>query len=187
MRDLILLNGNNLMRIGEVRQLKWRMVKNIKRGKYFYTQYDLPAPITKNRKARQFLSRGGEYLNRVKTYSNFLEKDDFVFCDNQTEKQLSKKDVYKLWWDIMENVDIDRFRPSGKERKLTLYSLRNFAITCRLIAGINHCEIAKMAGTAVTQIEKHYEHLDMKKLMDNLSKDFKIDDEGNVVRYVRKS
>ena len=28
--------------------------------------------------------------------------------------------------------------------------------------------------------------MDMKKLMDNLSKDFKIDDEGNVVRYVRK-
>ncbi len=45
MRDMILLNGNNLMRIGEIRQLKLGMVKNIKRGKYFYTQYDLPAGI----------------------------------------------------------------------------------------------------------------------------------------------
>ena len=46
--------------------------------------------------------------------------------------------------------------------------------------------IAKDSGTSVTQLEKHYEHLDMKKLMNNLSKDFKIDNEGNVVRYVRK-
>ena len=45
MRDMILLNGNNLMRIGEIRQLKLGMVKNIKREKYFYTQYDLPAGI----------------------------------------------------------------------------------------------------------------------------------------------
>ncbi|MFP6704791.1 MAG: hypothetical protein VCE75_01830 [Alphaproteobacteria bacterium] len=45
MRDMILLNGNNLMRIGEIRQLKLGMAKNIKRGKYFYTEYDLPAGI----------------------------------------------------------------------------------------------------------------------------------------------
>ncbi len=51
---------------------------------------------------------------------------------------------------------------------------------------MHHYEIAKDAGTSVTQIEKHYEHLDMKKLMNNPSKDFKIDNEGNVVRYVRK-
>ena len=91
-----------------------------------------------------------------------------------------------MWWDIMDNVDIDRFRPSGEERKLTLYCLRKFSITCGLMAGINHYEIAKTAGTLVSQIEKHYEHLDMKKLMVNLSNGFKIDDESNVVRYVRK-
>ena len=69
--------------------------------KYFYTKYDLPAHITKNRKARQFVARGGGYLNRIKTYSNYLEKDDFVFCDNDTGKQITKTDVYKMWWDIM--------------------------------------------------------------------------------------
>jgi len=186
MRDMILLNGNNLMRIGEIRQLKWGMVKNIKRGKYFYTQYDLPAAITKTRTARQFVARGGEYLNRIKTYSNYLEKDDFVFCDNQTGKQLNKTEVYKMWWDIRDKVDIDKYKPTGEERKLTLYSLRHFAITCRLMAGVNHYEIAKDSGTSVTQIEKHYEHMDMTKLINNLSKDFRIGKDGGVERYERK-
>ena len=162
------------------------MVKNIKRGKYFYTQYDLPAAITKTRTARQFVARGGEYLNRIKTYSNYLEKDDFVFCDNQTGKQLNKTEIYRMWWDIRDQVDIDKYKPTGEERKLTLYSLRHFAITCRLMAGVNHYEIAKDSGTSVIQIEKHYEHMDMNKLINNLSKDFRIGKDGGVERYERK-
>jgi integrase len=53
MRDLILLNANNCMRIGELRQLTWGMVSIIQRGKHFYGKYELPAKICKNRKAAQ--------------------------------------------------------------------------------------------------------------------------------------
>ena len=63
-RDMILLNSNNLLRVGEIRQLKWGMTRTFKKGKEFFTHYNLPAEICKNRKSRVFMSRGGAYLNR---------------------------------------------------------------------------------------------------------------------------
>ncbi len=153
-RDMVLLNANNLMRIGELRQLKWGMVKNIKKGKDFYTQYELPAAICKNRKSRTFVTRGGEYINRIKTYSNFTDKDDFVFCNNDDGQQISKTELYRMWADVMEGIDLENY----KKRKITFYSLRHFAITGRLYAGVRVYEIAKDTGTSLTYIEKHYDH-----------------------------
>jgi integrase len=180
-RDMVLLNANNLMRIGELRQLTWGMVKNVKKGKDFYTEYVLPAAICKNRKSRTFIARGGEYLNRIKSYSNFTDKDDFVICNNDDGQQISKTELYRMWKDVMEGIGLENYQ----QRKLTFYSLRHFAITGRLYAGVPVYEIAKDAGTSLTYIEKHYDHLDMKKLITNASKSFRVDKDGIVERYQR--
>ena len=180
-RDMVLLNANNLMRIGELRQLTWGMIKNVKKGKDFYTEYVLPASICKNRKSRTFIARGGEYLNRIKSYSNFTDKDDFVICNNDDGQQISKTELYRMWKDVMEGIGLENY----KQRKLTFYSLRHFAITGRLYAGVPVYEIAKDAGTSLTYIEKHYDHLDMKKLITNASKSFRVDKDGIVQRYQR--
>ena len=39
----------------------------------------------------------------------------------------------------------------------TLYCLRHFWITIRILAGMNVYDIAKIAGTSLTQIQKHYD------------------------------
>ena len=47
-----------------------------------------------------------------------------------------------------------------KTRNITYYSLRHFGITCRLRAGANVFDLAKIAGNSVGDIEKHYGHFD---------------------------
>jgi hypothetical protein len=42
---------------------------------------------------------------------------------------------------------------------LSFYSLRHFAITCRLRASVPIFDIASFAGTGVSHIENHYAHL----------------------------
>jgi hypothetical protein len=38
--------------------------------------------------------------------------------------------------------------------------LRHFGITCRLRAGANVFDLAKIAGNSITEIETHYGHFD---------------------------
>ena len=95
-RDMILLAANSALRVGEMRQLKWGMVKIIKRGGHKYANFKLPAEICKNRKSRAFPSRGGEYLERLKRYSNWTGSDDYVICNNDDGKQISKTELYRM-------------------------------------------------------------------------------------------
>ena len=67
-------------------------------------------------------------------------------------------------------------------KKLSYYSLRHFGITARLYAGVPYYDVAKLAGTNISFLQNHYEHLDMKKLMDDAIKSFSIDKDGFVVR-----
>lgn len=86
---------------------------------------------------------------------------------------------YKLWNEVMEKANL---REGVIGKPLSFYSLRHFGITCRLYAGVPHYAVAKLAGTSVTFIEKHYEHMDMGKLAQSATKSFHIDKDGMVVR-----
>ena len=180
-RDAILLASNSLMRVGELRQLKWGMVKRIlKSGKFDYAEIHLPAEICKNRKSRQLITAGGDFLNRIKSYSNFTEPQDFVFCNNDDGTQISKSEFYRLWRDLMGQVDIDT-----EGRNLSFYSLRHFGITGALYAGMAVYDVAKKAGTSVTYIEGHYEHMDTSKMLSQAKLRFKTTKEGWIERYER--
>ena len=68
------------------------------------------------------------------------------------------------------------------EKHFSYYSLRHFGITARLYAGVPYYDVARLAGTGVDFLQKHYEHLDMTKLMDDALKTFSIDKDGFVLR-----
>jgi integrase len=181
MRDCVLLAANSLMRVGEIRQLKWGMVKKIfKSGNSYYAEIHLPAEICKNRKNRNFVSAGGEYLNRIKTYSNFIGDDDFVFCNNDDGQQISKSQFYLIWNNLLETSGID-----VGERNLTFYSLRHYGITGALLAGKSVYEVKKIADTSVSYIESHYEHIDMTKQLAQAKMRYRLNKEGFVERYER--
>jgi integrase len=185
-RDFILIAANTFARFGELRNLKWRNISikkisdknlNLVDDKRTLVQIDLEAAITKNRKSRTLLARGGSYVQRIKSYSKFTNPDDFIFVDNRTGKQLDKKVYYNCWAELMEGSGIETER-----RNLTYYSLRHFGITQRLIAGVPIYDVAKIAGTSVSFIENFYEHMDMSKMIESATKDVRRDQYGMIYR-----
>ena len=181
MRDAVLIAANSCMRVGELRQLKWKHVEKIfKSGNSFYAELHLPAEICKNRKSRKFVTAGGEYFNRIKTYSNFTGADDFVICNNDDGQQISKTEFYRLWNDLLDTSGLD-----FGDRNITFYSLRHFGITGALLAGKSAYEVKNIAGTNMQFIETHYEHMDMTKMLAQAKMRYRTNKDGFVERYER--
>ena len=184
-RDFILLKSNSMCRFGELRYLKWGMTKTYSRkkkqrdGTYRserLVELHLPKEICKNRKSRNIATRGGLYLDRIRTYSEFTKPDDFVFC-GRTGVGLAKPTFYKYWWQLMEFSKIQE----STKKNFTFYSLRHFAITSRLMAGVSHYDVSKYAGTNVQFIEQHYEHIDYTKMTDDALREASFDEYGHRV------
>ena len=176
-RDFILIKSNAFPRFGELMKLKWGMCKVITHKREKMLQLDLPKEICKNRKSRTVLSRGGRYLERIKSYTENHNDDDFVFTHMDRNTVLSKQVMYKYWGQVLAFSGLDKI---GK--KLTYYSLRHFGITARLYAKVPYFDVSKLAGTSVKFIEDHYAHLDLSKLMDSATRTFKISKDGFIVR-----
>jgi integrase len=158
-RDFFLILTNTCMRTGELKQLRWSDVKKLEPAKnergldvQLITLVIRPE-TTKTRNERMIVSRGGEYFKRVRTYSKFLEQDDFIFPNSKGTNPMDERIIYSLWDDLMIKTGF----PNHKKRKLSLYSLRHYAITDRL-RDLSIWEVSKLSGTGVQYIEDHYGH-----------------------------
>jgi hypothetical protein len=110
--------------------------------------------------------RRGDVFKRIKTYSKYTEPDDFVFSifekkvDKKTKRvspiaqAMDKTHLYDYFGDLVKNVG-NKYKSFDTEK--TLYCLRHFWITIRILAGMNVYDIAKISGTSLTQIQKHYD------------------------------
>ena len=160
-RDFILVLSNTALRVGELRQMKWGDIESFTEEtdesgqKLTLVTLNVRAEISKVRNQRRVISRGGEYFLRQKKNSPFTEPDNLIFTNKSGTHQLGTRVLYQHWYRLMEGIGIDNY----KERKLSYYSLRHFAITCRLRASVPIFDIASFAGTGVSHIENHYAHL----------------------------
>ncbi len=159
MRDFFMLSCNNGLRFGEMRRLKWHQISilDIKDndGKAL-VQIKLEIADTKNRKARVVQGMRGDIFERIKDYSKFTGKDDYVFVDNVSGGQLNKTIYYRLWAEIKQKSGLD------DRDKLTWYSCRHTYATFRLLNSkdLDVFTLAKNMGTSVKFIEDHYSHLE---------------------------
>jgi integrase len=177
--------ARSFARFGELRQLKWSMVKTTTEksdaGKIIKLLYlDLPARICKNRKPRIVLCIGGDVLMGMKRISKFTGDDDYVFSRLEENKMISKSQYYRLWNSLLK---FSKMTEQEINKKLTYYSLRHFGITMKLYAKTPHYDVAKIAGTSVQFIERHYEHLEvilMKR--DVINESVEWDQEGFLLR-----
>jgi integrase len=170
-RDFILVAANTGLRFGELRQLRWHMVTRIftQEGKNHgrpFVELNLPAEITKNRKSRQVIGAGGQFFQRIKTYSQFKGGTDFVFSDRKTRKQFPSKLLYRHWDDLMAITGLIE-----KPRKPTFYCLRHTYATFRLMYGeVNPFLLSQNMGCTVTFLEQHYGHVRTPKMVDALTR-----------------
>ena len=162
-RDLILIAANTMLRVGELFNLKWGDIESLSKdttdegSKVTIVTINVRREISKVRKSRTVISRGGEYFIRLKKRASFTNSSDYVFTQIHQPKKFRKESFYDYWHEIMKGSKIKNYI----ERKITPYSLRHFGITTRLAAEIDIATLADIAGTSISQIEKHYGHINV--------------------------
>jgi integrase len=154
-RNYILFMGNSGLRPNEARQLKWRDLEWInpkKGGSYMVLNI---APTTKRGFRKTIPSKPAEgFLLGVKSMSQHNGPNDLVFCDRDGKPI---ENFGKTFKSILKQCDLlnDSF---GRAR--TIYSLRHFYATSKLIYGnISIEDLARNMGTSPTQIYRHYSHV----------------------------
>ena len=175
--DFILVMANGGFRTQEVRLLKWKDIKKISEtDKGVYAEVIVRAENTKIRKSRTLEMRRGDVFQRIKSYT---EKDDFVFSVYDKNEVISKRRLYTVFNQLRELVSTIH---SDFDNTKSLYSLRHFWITIRILAGLNVYDIAKISGTSLVQIQKHYDAatslITSKKMNKN---SLRFDEHGDVV------
>jgi len=181
----VLIASNSMLRVGELWQLRWSDIVGIE------TRYDeqekavnlvtinVRAEICKTRTSREVVCRGGEYVDRLRKRAKYTDANDYIFASSISgTKRLSKRKWYGHWKNLMEGIGVEDYA----ERKLTWYSLRHFAITCRIRSRVSHLDISHLAGTSVSNIESIYGHWDTEMKRSAAMKNFAITPSGIVVK-----
>ena len=153
--DFIIVMGNGGFRTQEARLLTWGDIKRIYgKGEETYAEVVVRAETTKVRKTRTFEMRRGDVFHRRHEKTQYKEPKDFVFQMYQTKEVVNATKLYNTYNELIEEV---RKKYPQFDTTKTLYCLRHFWITIRILAGMNVYDIAKIAGTSLTQIQKHYD------------------------------
>jgi integrase len=155
-RHFILVLCNTGLRFGECRYLKWKNIKLIKE-KDGNTTSVIDVKISKTGGRTGVIGRRGEYFKRLKKLSNFTKDNDWVFCDNETGKQIGKTTLYRLWKEILDNTSLK------DNDNYTYYTLRHTYCTFRLLSGVDIYLLSQNMGTSIYNIENTYGHV---KLLD---------------------
>jgi integrase len=150
-RHFILIACNTGLRVGEMRFMKWGNVTTSKEGRDYISVIDVKISKTGERKG--VIGRKGQYFNRLKKISNHTKRNDWIFVDNRTGKQLGKTTLYRLWKEILKGTGLDKFG------SYTYYTLRHTYCTQRLLNGTDVFLLSKNMGTSVQHIENTYGHV----------------------------
>lgn len=179
-RDYILTLSNTLMRTGELRQLCWGDVLGYEDRidetgkKVCVVKLRIRKETSKVRRPRTIFVRGGEYIQRLKSYSSFTDSGDLLFTNKTGTHPLGTRELYKHWDSVMNGIGIE----DHSDRKLSYYSLRHFGITMRMKSGVPIADVASIAGTSVSHIETHYRHIDDEVMIDSALRNFTPVKEG---------
>ena len=109
---------------------------------------------SKVNKLRTFEMRRGDVFKRLQDKTAFNDPDDFVFQMYQSKKVVNTTKLYDYYNQLIQEV-LKKYKSFDDIK--TLYCLRHFWITIRILAGMNVYDIAKIAGTSLIQIQKHYD------------------------------
>jgi len=181
-RDCVLIASNTMLRVGELWQLKWGDILGTEdvidsTGKTIsLVKLSVRSETSKTRTRRVVISRGGDYIERLRKNTDYNRPEDYLFCQIGGTTRMPKQKWYLHWQNLMYGIGIENYQ----ERKLTWYSLRHFGITCRIRAKVPYGDIAEIAGTSSTYIENHYSHYDDDMKINAAMQSFTIDAHGIV-------
>jgi len=176
-KDFAIILINTGLRFGELRKLKWKNVvveRNIEKKKNDDTvsvKIELAAEQTKNNKERIVIGSRGDVFTRLKRNSNYTNREDFVFVDNDTGNQIERTVYYKHWNYLIKETGLKEQRTDN-----SFYCFRHTFCTWRLKAGLDVYMLSKIMGTSIQFIEKHYGHVNVEMDAKRIVKKANLDD-----------
>jgi integrase len=175
-RDFVVLMGNYGFRTQELLMIKWDDV-TIHNDETVTIR--IKKETSKVKQERKVRGRRSDVFLRRKTYSKFIDSDDFVFSKFNKKEVMTKTLLYDYYNNLLKDVEEKYSDFVGHD----LYSLRHFFITSHLIASkISVYDLAKFCGTSLQQISKTYDNVKMEEISKKmLSYSFKFDRNNNII------
>jgi len=150
-------------RTGELLSLKWQDVQFLKEGR---VQITVRAENTKVNRKRVVAGLNGQVFQRIQKISRFKDESSFVFSKYSKDEMMTKTMLYAYFNELVQRV---KSKYEDFDDAKTLYSLRHFYITIRLLAdSISVYQLARYCGTSLQMIQKTYDNvtdLDVSKKM----------------------
>ena len=120
-------------------------------------QITIRAENTKVNKRRVIAGLNGQVFKRIQRISRFNDDSSFVFSKYSKDEMMTKTILYDLFKELIQRV---KSKYEDFDDTKTLYSLRHFYITIRLIAdSISVYQLARYCGTSLQQIQKTYDNV----------------------------
>jgi integrase len=161
LRFYVLFLASTGIRSGtETRFMKWEDIQ--------FRENDVRVRVrraTKMGKARVVISQPNVvgWLKEWKSVSHYPDDQDYVWygMSKKGEPQQVATDLNKTFQSFLRSVDYhgrkDGLLFDGEGDKRTLYSLRHFYATQRLLQGVSYEDLCRNMGTGIQQLVKHYD------------------------------
>jgi len=184
----VMLAGSCGARVGELKKLKWGDIRYETSSGEETIYVDIRGETSKVRRDRTAVAHDvastGKVLDKWKKETEFGKKTDLVFYSAHYAKHGQREvELGNAFKNYLKSVEYEG-REDGLYRDKdsnarTLYSLRHWYATKRIEAGTSVYNLAKSMGTAVNNIQKHYEHAAIDLIADDLTKKRRKDKAGS--------
>ena len=179
----------------ETKELKWKHIEFIQKPSMRVIHITLPQG---KRGSRQLIAR-----NELWPLLDKLRELQAEYQDVTLEQLVERKEdrhIFRMrdgtmpynlvnaFGDCLKESELDKGDKDGKSR--SLYSLRHYYATQRILEGVSFGQLANQMGTSVLMIERHYSHLKPLMIAEQLAgniPDAKTAESDEIRRYMNPS
>jgi len=178
-RAYIMFLGSTGLRVGEARYLRWQDIstgydKTLRRSVLLVNVRAATSKVRKQRTAVAHSENIIKIMDWWKEHTEFSGKEDLIFYNTDKDGIQQTCDMSTTFRTFLKSLNVkgkkDGLLKDADGQKRTLYSLRHTYATFRLESGVEVYALAKVMGTGVVQIEKHYGHVATERLMTEVIK-----------------
>jgi len=176
------------MRPGSLFKMKWKHVTvNTaipQEERLTWVNLDIPAENSKTGRSYRIAAPVAKFLESLRKVSRFTKKNDFMFTNQASGKQLSSRIWHGAISDLLVEARLADWTDDSNSqtkkitvhsgKQLSWYSFRHTYITMRLSAGTPIPQVAGNTDTSMKYIQEHYFHYRAEQQTEILSKGRKV-------------
>lgn len=151
MLNLVLVLAYSGLRVHEALSLRWQDVTEFQHEGQ--TLIELHVDGKTGKRSVVPMPECGKAIRDIRVFHPDLQPHRLVFVNYRGESQKHYMPMFNI---ILTALNL---QTDNKGQDLSLYSLRHFYITQRLLAGVDIHLLARNCGNSVKQIERHYSHV----------------------------